>query len=278
MRRRLRFLRKARELAYRDLGGLVYNLHRFGRRNDALVLAKLDTIGRIDTELRALESALSERQSVTVISEAGVAACPRCAAIHGSDDRFCPNCGLAMDLRAERPVAGPQTAPTPPPPPASTPMPTPTPAMAPTAAHTPAPAMPATGHPAPAGATPAPATPPLRAPHPAPSTPAPSPAPTTAAPASATPAPRAPNPRQLQHPPPPLPHRGPEPSGNSSTRHRPPAPRAPNPAATPHPTAPDAAARACPRHRPRLDARDRGRRAGSVEEPTEIIRPPVESP
>ena len=57
-RRRARFLRKARELAYRDLGGLVFNLHRFGQRNDALVLAKLGTLGHIDTELRALEDAL----------------------------------------------------------------------------------------------------------------------------------------------------------------------------------------------------------------------------
>ncbi len=105
MRRRARFLRKARELAYRDLGGLVYSLHRFGQRNDALVLAKLETIARIDNELRGLESALAEHQPVTVLREAGVAACPRCAAIHGSDDRFCPNCGLAMDPRAERPVA-----------------------------------------------------------------------------------------------------------------------------------------------------------------------------
>ncbi|HWX51905.1 MAG TPA: hypothetical protein VNY34_01350, partial [Solirubrobacteraceae bacterium] len=38
VRRRARFLRKARELAYRDLGGLVFSLHRFGQRNDALVL------------------------------------------------------------------------------------------------------------------------------------------------------------------------------------------------------------------------------------------------
>jgi hypothetical protein len=106
MRRRARFLRKARELAYRDLGGLVYSLHRFGKRNDGLVLAKLETIGRIDNELRALEDALQEREPVTVLREAGVAACARCAAIHGSEDRFCPNCGLAMDLRAERPMAG----------------------------------------------------------------------------------------------------------------------------------------------------------------------------
>jgi alpha-beta hydrolase superfamily lysophospholipase len=121
MRRRARFLRKARELAYRDLGGLVYSLHRFGQRNDALVLAKLSTLGQIDVELRTLEGALAEHQPVTVLRDAGIAACPRCAAIHGSEDRFCPNCGLAMDRRAERPVAGPPASVTPAPAPASAP-------------------------------------------------------------------------------------------------------------------------------------------------------------
>jgi hypothetical protein len=105
-RRRARFLRKARELAYRDLGGLVFNLHRFGARNDALVLAKLTTLGQIDGELRSIEAALEEREPVTVLREAGITACPRCAAIHSSEDRFCPNCGLSMSRHVDLPVAG----------------------------------------------------------------------------------------------------------------------------------------------------------------------------
>jgi hypothetical protein len=100
-RRRARFLRKARELGYRDLGGLVFNLHRFGQRNDALVLAKLTTLGHIDTELRALEETLREHRPVTVLREAGITACARCAAIHSSEDNFCPNCGLPVKRHVE---------------------------------------------------------------------------------------------------------------------------------------------------------------------------------
>lgn len=231
MRRRMRFLRKARELAYRDLGGLVFDLHRFGRRNDALVLAKLETIGRIDTELRALEATLAERQPVTVLREAGVAACPRCAAIHGSDDRFCPNCGLAMDLRAERPMAGPHTAaqappapPAPPPPaPATTTIGMAAAASAPIGAHPVAQAAPAAAPFTPrAGDAPTTVAP-------APSATAP-PVPATAAPAPATPAPR------------------------PSTR-----------AAEPQST-------------PATGDRQPTQERPSVEQPTEIVRPPVKDP
>lgn len=109
MRRRARFLRKARELAYRDLGGLVFDLHRFGQHNDQVLSAKLATLTQMDAELRALEKALDEHQNVTVLREVGIAACPRCAAIHGREDRFCPGCGLPFDANAERPLA---TAPT----------------------------------------------------------------------------------------------------------------------------------------------------------------------
>ena len=113
IRRRVRFLRKARELAYRDLGGLVFNLHRYGQRNDALVLAKLTTLGHIDSELRALERTLREPQPLTVLSEAGITACARCAAIHSSEDRFCPNCGLPLHRHADLP-ADLRAGPTPP--------------------------------------------------------------------------------------------------------------------------------------------------------------------
>ncbi|HXW59680.1 MAG TPA: zinc ribbon domain-containing protein [Solirubrobacteraceae bacterium] len=110
VRRRARFLRKARELAYRDLGGLVFDLHRFGQRNDALVMAKLTTLGQIDGELRALERALGESEPVTVLREAGITACPRCAAIHSGEDRFCPRCGLPMSRNVDLPVAGAATS------------------------------------------------------------------------------------------------------------------------------------------------------------------------
>jgi hypothetical protein len=105
-RRRTRFLRKARELAYRDLGGLVFNLHRFGQRNDALVMAKLTTLAHIDVELRTLEATLGDSRPVTVLREAGITACARCAAIHSSEDHFCPNCGLSVGRHADLPIAG----------------------------------------------------------------------------------------------------------------------------------------------------------------------------
>jgi hypothetical protein len=120
------------------------------------VLAKLSTLGRIDSELRALEGALRERRPLTVLREAGITACPRCAAIHGSEDRFCPNCGLSVSRHADLPIAGasPATAdgagqPSAPRPSAPSP-----PAAPPPQGHAgPAPAPPGRGYAAPAPAT-----------------------------------------------------------------------------------------------------------------------------
>ena len=175
VRRRARFLRKARELAYRDLGGLVFSLHRFGQRNDELVLAKLSTLSRIDAELRALESSLAERQPVTVLREAGITACPRCAAIHSGEDRFCPSCGLPLSRNVDLPIgAAPATA-APAADLATTVMPTPAPAPGtparaapPSPPATPAapssPAAPAAAGAAPPASAPAPTAAPVPAP------------------------------------------------------------------------------------------------------------------
>jgi hypothetical protein len=96
MRRRLRYLRRRRELAFRDLGGLVFDLHRFGRDRDDLVIQKLDGLRTIDHELRTIEVALRTRGDVTVLREAGIAACPRCETLHDTDASFCPGCGTPL--------------------------------------------------------------------------------------------------------------------------------------------------------------------------------------
>jgi hypothetical protein len=96
LRRRLRYLRRVRELGYRDLGGLTFDLHRFGRDGAPLVQEKLAALGAVDAELRAVERALGEERAFVDLREAGIAACPRCAALHGSEARFCPSCGIAL--------------------------------------------------------------------------------------------------------------------------------------------------------------------------------------
>lgn len=96
MRRRLRYLRRLRELAFRDLGGLVFDLHRFGRDRTDLVGAKIEALGTIDRELRALQDALDDRREFTDLREVGIAACPRCGTLHDTDANFCPGCGTTL--------------------------------------------------------------------------------------------------------------------------------------------------------------------------------------
>jgi hypothetical protein len=103
MRRRLRYLRRARELGFRDLGGLVFDLRRFERDRPDLVEAKVHALHEVDRELRALEVALDDRREIHELREPGIASCPRCGALHGSEARFCPSCGLA--LRGPQPMA-----------------------------------------------------------------------------------------------------------------------------------------------------------------------------
>jgi ribosomal protein L40E len=104
LRRRLRYLRRIRELGFRDLGGLVFDQHKFSQPDEGLVRSKLDALAGVDTELRALEHALDDRRAITELREPGISACLRCGALHGSDARFCPSCGVP--LRGPRAFGG----------------------------------------------------------------------------------------------------------------------------------------------------------------------------
>jgi hypothetical protein len=96
LRRRLRYLRRVRELGFRDLGGLVFDQHRFSQANEELVRGKVNALAAIDTELRALEHALEDRRPITELREPGISVCPRCGGLHGSEARYCPSCGVAF--------------------------------------------------------------------------------------------------------------------------------------------------------------------------------------
>lgn len=102
MRKRMRRLRRTREVLLRELGALVVEMRRLGRENPELVERKTSELIAIDEELRGLQVALGERQTVATLVAAGVSgSCARCATLHGSDDRFCSRCGLAVDGSAD---------------------------------------------------------------------------------------------------------------------------------------------------------------------------------
>jgi hypothetical protein len=139
LRRRLRFLRRTRELAFRDVGGLMFDMRRFGRERPDLVEAKLGALAAVDQELRALERVLDDRRPLHELREPGITSCARCGALHASESNFCPNCGLQIGgPRAMGEVGGAIAAP-PQPPPAPLARPTapsqPTEAMLPPHAH-----------------------------------------------------------------------------------------------------------------------------------------------
>jgi hypothetical protein len=59
--RRLRRQRREREAMLLDLGALVYELHRQGRRAPELLQEKAIELGKLDREVRALEDALDAK-------------------------------------------------------------------------------------------------------------------------------------------------------------------------------------------------------------------------
>ena len=114
LRRRLRHLRRVRELLMRDLGGLMFEIHRSGEQTDttrALVDGKLARLASVDAELRELQSILGDRHA-TVLREPGIGGtCPLCGELHGSEARYCWACGTPVAPGAVRPVVATGSAP-----------------------------------------------------------------------------------------------------------------------------------------------------------------------
>lgn len=93
LRRRVRFLRRRRELALHDLGGFVYETHRLAESRPELTTEKLEAVDAIDGELATLERALRLGEELIVLHEPGISSCGHCGTIFDSSARFCPACG-----------------------------------------------------------------------------------------------------------------------------------------------------------------------------------------
>src|SRR5213593_4106120 len=94
MRRRLRRQQRVREALLLDLGALVYELHRHGRREPELLQAKAAELTAVDEEVRALADALDADRTMLQLVAAGVAgSCRSCGALLTTDARFCSSCG-----------------------------------------------------------------------------------------------------------------------------------------------------------------------------------------
>ncbi|MEJ7789386.1 MAG: zinc ribbon domain-containing protein, partial [Thermoleophilaceae bacterium] len=94
MRRRLRTQKRIREALLLDLGALVYELHRQGRREPALLQAKAAELTAVDQEVRGLAEALDADMGMLAVVATGVAGtCENCGSLLSTDSRYCSACG-----------------------------------------------------------------------------------------------------------------------------------------------------------------------------------------
>jgi hypothetical protein len=106
LRRRLRYLRRVRDLLLRDLGGFTFEIRRTvgGAPTEAhrkLVESKMNRIEALDAEVRALEGRLGEPHDTAVLREPGIGGtCPECGELYSSDAHYCSRCGAPLDAKA----------------------------------------------------------------------------------------------------------------------------------------------------------------------------------
>src|SRR4051812_47090695 len=107
MRRRVRKVARTREALVRELGTLLVEMERLGRRNDELLVRKAREVATLDEELAGLRSALGDRVTLDRVVATGIAgACRACGSLLGTEDRFCSRCGTPAadeDAAAARP-------------------------------------------------------------------------------------------------------------------------------------------------------------------------------
>jgi hypothetical protein len=96
MRRRVRKVARTREALVRELGALLVEMERLGRRNDELLVRKAREVATLDDELAGLRTALGERFTLERVVATGIAgSCRICGSLLGTEDRFCSRCGTA---------------------------------------------------------------------------------------------------------------------------------------------------------------------------------------
>jgi hypothetical protein len=109
MRRRLRRQRRVREALLLDLGALVYELHRQGKRAPELLQEKASELTLVDDEVRGLEEALGDGAGLDGLMATGiVGSCASCGALLNARDSYCARCGAAAQVR-EADAAEPDT-------------------------------------------------------------------------------------------------------------------------------------------------------------------------
>src|SRR4051794_41897378 len=97
MRRRLRHQQRIREALLLDLGALVFELHRQGRREPELLQAKAAEVSAVDNEVRALAEALEADATLDMLSPGVSGTCGNCGGPPSPENRFCPHCRTPSD-------------------------------------------------------------------------------------------------------------------------------------------------------------------------------------
>lgn len=82
--------------AQRQLGALVYSLHKNGEENAPLVARYIDAIATIETKIEAYGAVTPETPTVDATNAATTVLCPQCGAEVDPDAIFCPGCGYKL--------------------------------------------------------------------------------------------------------------------------------------------------------------------------------------